>query len=191
MNVYDFDETIFHPDSSYAFVLYCLRHYPRAVLSTMPAVAWKGSLYALNKLETRELKETVFSFLPFLDDPERIVLDFWEENRGGIAAWYLAQKRPEDLIISASPAFLLQPAADYLGVSLIATPMDIHTGKIIGRNCHDEEKVRRFREQYPDAAVEEFYSDSLSDAPIARLAEKAWMVRGQERVPWPIKSLLE
>ena len=32
MNVYDFDQTIFYPDSSCTFFLYCLKKYPGAVL---------------------------------------------------------------------------------------------------------------------------------------------------------------
>ena len=80
----------------------------------------------------------------------------------------------------------MRPAAERLGVWLIATPMDKRTGKIEGRNCHDEEKVRRFRAEYPGAEVEEFFSDSLSDTPMARLAKRAFLVkRGGVLTPWP------
>ena len=39
MNCYDFDQTIFFPDSSYLFVMHCLRRYPRAVLRAVPGTA--------------------------------------------------------------------------------------------------------------------------------------------------------
>lgn len=185
MNTYDFDQTIFNPDSSYCFVRYCLRHYPRAVLHAMPAAGIFGILRLAKMADTRELKEKVFSFLPELDDVHRIVEEFWEEHRSGIASWYLQQKREDDLILSASPEFLLKPICDELGVSLIATPMDPYTGKILGLNCHDEEKVRRFREEYPDSVTENFYSDSLADAPMARIADHAYLVRNGRPQPWP------
>ena len=132
----------------------------------------------------KKLKEALFSFLNRLDDVERIVEEFWNEHGGQVAAWYLQQKRPDDLIISASPEFLLRPMTDRLGVSLIATPMNPYTGKIAGRNCHDEEKKRRFLERYAVDEVEDFYSDSLSDTPMAKLGRRAFLVKGNERIPW-------
>ena len=44
--------------------------------------------------------------------------------------------------------------------------------------------MRRFREVFGDAQIETFYSDSLSDTPLAREAKTAWIVRGDELVPW-------
>ena len=185
MNTYDFDQTIFYPDSSYCFVMYCLRHYPRAVLHALPAACFVGLLHLMGKANTQKLKEKVFSFLPRLDDVERIVAEFWDGHRDHVASWYLEQKREDDVIISASPEFLLRPIAEELGVSLLATPMDPYTGRILGWNCHDTEKVRRFREAYPDAQIEAFYSDSLSDSPMAELAERAFLVKNGELSPWP------
>lgn len=186
MNVYDFDQTIFFPDSSYCFVMYCLRHYPRAVFRALPLASWNGIRRLLNQTDTKKLKESVFSFLPKIDNIDRVVAEFWEENSDRIAAWYYRQRREDDLIISASPEFLLRPMAEKLGVALIATRMDPHTGKIIGDNCHDVQKVCRFLKEYPGQTPEEFYSDSLSDSPMARYARKAFLVKNEEeRVPWP------
>lgn len=91
----------------------------------------------------------------------------------------------DDLIVSASPDFLLRPICEELGVSLIATPMNPYTGKIHGLNCHDEEKVRRFRLEVPEGHIENFYSDSLSDSPLAKLADRAWLVKKGKLSPWP------
>ncbi len=190
MNCYDFDQTIFFPDSSYLFVRYCLRRYPRGVLRALPGTLAVGALTLFGKRGTRELKQQVFSFLPELDDVDRIVEEFWAESfDAGIADWYLKQRRDDDLILSASPEFLLRPAAERLGVRLIATRMDRHTGRIIGKNCHDFEKVTRFYREYRDGHVEAFYSDSLSDSPMARLADSAWLVKDQQTLcPWPARE---
>ena len=187
MNCYDFDQTVFFPDSSYLFVMHCLRHYPRSVLRALPGACFAGALKLLSLCETRVLKEKLFSFLPYLDDIDRIVEEFWAEYfEKGISEWYLLEKRDDDVIISASPDFLLRPAAEKLGVRLIATRMDRHTGRILGNNCHDYEKVTRFYREYPGEHVDAFYSDSITDFPMARLAERAYLIleRGVMR-PWP------
>ncbi len=186
MNVYDFDETIFHPDSSKCFLFFCLRHHSLAVSKALPKVIVPFLLYLKDgRRDAQNLKEALFSFLNRIDNIEEVTEEFWKVHFGQIAPWYLSQKRADDLIISASPVFLLQPAADRLGVRLIATDMNPYTGKIRGRNCHDAEKVRRYLKEYPADAVEEFYSDSLSDTPMAKLAARAFLVRGEERIPWP------
>jgi phosphoserine phosphatase len=113
------------------------------------------------------------------------VHDFWDEHRKNIAPWYLEQKRADDVIISASPEFLLRPISEELGVRLIATDMEPYTGRIRGRNCHDQEKVRRLRAAFPGETVEAFYSDSLSDTPMAEIAQHAFLVKGDQRIPWP------
>jgi phosphoserine phosphatase len=62
--------------------------------------------------------------------------------------------------------------------------MDKHTGKIEGINCTKEEKVRRLMDAHPGAVVEDFYSDSLKDTPMARIAEKAYMVKKDRITEW-------
>lgn len=185
MNVYDFDQTVYYPDSSYHFFLFCLKKYPAAVLPAIPGSLVLALRYRRGRIGAKELKQQLFSFLKRLDDAETTVKSFWDSHRVYLQDWYLRQKRADDLIISASPEFLLAPIAAELGVSLIATPMDIRSGEITGKNCHDEEKVRRFREAYPDAEIEAFYSDSLSDAPLAKLAGEAWLVNRDQLSPWP------
>ena len=187
MNVYDFDNTIFVPDSSYCFVLYCMRHYPRAVCKVIPGSLWQLIVYLRDgRRDAQKLKEAMFSFLNRIDNIEEVVKDFWDDHFDRVEEWYLCQKREDDLIISASPEFLLRPVAERLGVSLIATPMNPYSGRIMGKNCHDREKTRRFLEKYPRDCMENFYSDSLSDSPMAVLAAHAWLVKEHKCSPWPV-----
>lgn len=187
MNAYDFDQTIFQPDSSYCFVMFCLRRHPLALLKTLPGVTSTELKLLLKKTDTKALKERIFSFLPVLEDVDAEVAAFWRLYRANLEPWYLSQRRPGDLIISASPEFLLRPIAEELGAELIATVMDKHTGRILGENCHDAAKVRRFREVYGDARPERFYSDSLSDSPMAKISESAFLVDKGKISPWPEK----
>lgn len=187
MNTYDFDKTIFYPDSSFCFYRYCLRSFPSAVLPTVPRSLRLAVRYGKGKIGAKALKEQLFSFLSAIPDVDAAVAGFWRENEKRIGAWYLAQKKPDDLILSASPRFLLQPVCDRLGVELIATEMDRHSGKISGENCHDREKVRRFYLRDPKGHTEAFYSDSLSDSPMAEIADRAFLVKKHRLSPWPGK----
>ena len=186
MRVYDFDQTIFQYDSSVRFYQYCLRHFTRVVVHAVPLAALQFAEYQVNGgKDAKKLKERLFSFLNRIDNIDAVGHDFWEENWQNFSPWYLDQRQEDDLVISASPDFLLRPAAEHFGFSLIATPMNPYTGKIEGRNCHDQEKKRRFLLEYPDTAIEAFYSDSLSDSPMAEMAETAWLVKKGEITPWP------
>ena len=188
MNTYDFDKTIFYPDSSACFYKYCLRKHSAAVLKTLPKSFVKAVQYAAGKIETKELKEQLFSFLQSIENIDAVLASFWKENMGGIGNWYLEQKRDDDIIISASPYFLLEPIIRDLGIKhLMASNVDKHSGKYNGINCHGKEKVRRFYEVFPDGVIEDFYSDSLSDSPLAEISKQAFMVKDHNLLPWPEK----
>lgn len=187
MNVYDFDQTLFNPDSSFLFTVTCLKKYPSLFFRILPGVTGKAIGKLMKKNGTKELKEKIFAFLPYLDNVDEEVSEFWKKNGGRIEQWYLAQKQDDDLIISASPEFLLAPVCQRLGVKLISTRMDKKTGKIEGENCSNTEKVRRLYEEFPEAVIDEFYSDSLIDTPLAKLARKAFIVRYDRLTPWPDK----
>ena len=187
MNTYDFDKTIFYPDSSACFYRYCLRHHPRAVIPTIPGSIRMALRYKMGKASAKSLKEQLFSFLVSVQNIEDVVASFWGVNEKRLGDWYLRQKKDDDLILSASPRFLLQPICDKLHVSLIATEMDPRTGIIEGKNCHDHEKVSRFYAMDPNGHTEAFYSDSLSDSPMAEIADKAFLVKKHRLSPWPDK----
>ena len=119
-----------------------------------------------------------------IEDIEGAVLDFWKVNQKKIKKFYLDMKEDSDIIISASPEFLLAPICKQLGVTLMGTRVDNRTGLFDGENCHGEEKVRRLYEVYPDAEVDEFYSDMYCDTPLARLAKRAYIVKGNKISPW-------
>lgn len=184
MNVYDFDKTIFKKDSTVHFYLFCLRRYPKIWLR-LPSLAWAAVLFFLDVIPKVEFKERFYRFLQDVPEVEQEVERFWDLNLSGVYPYYMKNKRPEDVVISASPEFLVRPAMERLGVSaVIASRVDPKTGKYTGENCHGEEKVRRFSEEYPKERVQKFYSDSLSDTPMAELAEESFVVTKKGLVPW-------
>jgi len=171
MNVYDFDKTIFYPDSSYTFGFYFIRKHPEVLADSIMNLA-SGVIQAFKCGDLSIAKEAAFTMISYLPDIDSFVDQFWKDNSFRISEWYLNQKRPDDVIVSAGPEFLLKPVAEKLGVHLIATPMDKYSGYITGVNNSGAEKVRRFKKEFPDAVIDEFYSDSFKDAPMARIAKK-------------------
>lgn len=181
MNVYDFDKTIYPVDSTAQFYRWCLRRYP-ACRRTLGWTAWAFFCMGTRLKTKTKSKEIFYRFLRHV--PDAAPLLFWQEHVSAIQPWYYEQRRPDDLIISASPEFLLAPVAQMLEFALIASPVEQATGLYRGQNCHGEEKVRRYRAIYGDEPVDAFWSDSRSDTPMARIAKEAFLVRGGIPEPW-------
>lgn len=177
MNVYDFDKTVYNGDSSVDFYLFVAKRHPSVLLS-IPAIMACAALRALGMMSTERLKERFFGFLPRIENVEREVSLFWDKNLGRVAPWYLARQKSDDIIISASPELLLTEAARRLGVRfLIATEIDVKSGRLLSPNCKGEEKLKRFRARFGDAEINEIYTDSLSDLPLIEHARQAYLVR--------------
>lgn len=187
MNVFDFDETIYYGDSTRDFVLWCFRHYPKTLLY-LPLIGYAAVRYYTFHIGTKtEFKEKMYRFLKAIKGEEDVDR-FWEKKLSGIKPFYRRIHRDDDVIISASPEFLLKPLEEKLRITVIASKVDIRTGKYDGLNCYHTEKVKRFREMYPDGKIESFYSDSYSDEPLAVLAEKAYIVDGDTLIDWDYRQ---
>ncbi len=176
MNVYDFDQTIYHGDSTRDFYFFCLKNYP-GIVKYLPKQGWHGIKFGLKIMPKTQFKEKFYSFLKSVPKVDEAVEKFWKTHEKNIKKWYLEQKKEDDLIISASPEFLLTPICNQLGIKVIASRVDRFSGKTEGENCWGEEKVRRFYE-WGGGRIEKFYSDSYSDTPLAVLADEAYLVKG-------------
>lgn len=186
MNVYDFDGTIYNGDSTKDFVFYLLRSYPRIIVY-MPAFLYASIKYKIGKISKTKMKETLYRFLNSfsLGEIDKIVEKFWISHKKNIYSWYYQKKKCSDLIISASPRFILEYICRDLGVNLICSEVNPTNGNYIGVNCYGEEKVKRFYEIYPQGIIKEFYSDSKSDEPLAKIANCSYMVKRGGRIePW-------
>ena len=184
MNVYDFDGTLYKGDSTRDFLLFCLRRHPRVALALPRAGVAALACLGLHAIDKTRFKGELYRFLTCVPDVEGEMRAFWathERNIGGPC-----RPAPGDVVISASPEFLLRDVCANRGLELLASRVDPHTGRVLGPNCSGEEKVRRFRKRYPQARIERFYSDSHNDDPLANLAERAYFVslRTRELRSW-------
>lgn len=186
MNVYDFDGTIYYPDCTISFALWCARRHPKLWFTFVPKAVKDFILYKSEKLARYKFERCIFSFLGMIDDFDEQIEKFWDKHEKRISAWYLAQKRPDDLIISASPECIIAPIAKRLGVNYMATEYDREYGVFTNNLMFAKEKARYIIDKgFP--VIENFYSDSLSDTPIALCSEKAHLVtnKAQKVNDWP------
>ena len=185
VKVFDFDRTIYGGDSSIDFFLFVLKKHKKLIWK-IPLILWYGFLYSLRIIKIEKWKEYFFSFLAEIHVNKKLVEEFWRKNARKLND-ELMQKLAGGMscVISASPEFLVKPCFRGMGnVKVIATEMDIKTGKIKGKNCRGEEKINRYKKVFRNERIVEFYSDSEKDRPLTEIAEKAYIVDKGKVLPW-------
>ncbi len=184
MNVYDFDKTIYDGDCTVDFVFYCFKKFP-ALIFKIPYQLFNGILFISKLRKKDEFKKHLYSFLKEIPAIDEVIDTYTTLHLKNIKSWYLNQQRDSDLIISASPDFLIESFCKKINITYwMASPVDKYSGEFLGENCFGEEKVRRFDEIYSREDIEDFYSDSYSDSPLANLSKRAFLVKGNQLLPW-------
>ena len=186
MNVYDFDGTIYPTDCSIDFCIWCMNRHPKLWFTFFPKAVKNLILRKMGKMTEATMQREFFGYLTLVDDFDEQIERYWDKNEKRIASWYLAQKRPDDLIISASPNCVIDPIAKRLGVRYMATDFDREYGIFLNKMKYAKEKARYIIDQGLPM-IENFYSDSLADTPLALLAEKAHLVTNKATTvtDWP------
>jgi HAD superfamily phosphoserine phosphatase-like hydrolase len=181
--IYDFDHTIYNGDASFDFIMYCMLRRP-GLWKYLPRQAVALMHYILGTSSRKRVKQAAFVFLRGIKDIDATLESFWNKHEYKVAEWYIAQQQSTDIIISASPEFLLKPIAKRLGINtLIATAMDPATGAITGKNCRGAEKLERLKKYDPSLKIDSCYSDHLSDLPLFEQAANAYVVKKGQVTP--------
>lgn len=181
-DLYDFDGTIYDGDSGVDFILFSIK---KKKLKWSKVIS--SSLKFIFKLCSKEeFKTNIFGFVKDIDDIDKYVDEFWLEHKHKIKDfWKEKKKHNNDIIISASCEFWLKPIADeYKVKDLIATKLDVKTGKIRDNNCHGKEKVKLFYDKYPKAIVNKMYTDSVNDLPLIEEAKEGILVKKNKLIPY-------
>ena len=184
--IYDFDGTIFPGDCSIGFGFWCMNRHPKLWFTYFPNLVKVMVQRKLGKVPEYLKHRKFLSYLTMIDDFEEQIEKYWNKNEKRIASWYLEQKKEDDLIISASPDCLIEPIANRLGVKFMATEYDREFGVFTNNLMYAKEKAKYiFDHGFP--VIDNFYSDSLSDTPLALCAEKAYLVKDKAStvVDWP------
>ena len=193
IDIYDFDKTLVPFDSGSLFCLYCAFHYPWVIV-TFPIIFVAGMLKITKRITFTQFKRVCFSFL-WMIPVKRAVSKFWDKHEHEVFKWFKYRPR-YSVVISASPDFLLEDICRRIGVDcLICTRHSRITGRIIGKNCRRQEKVRRLYKRFnkDEIRVVDVYSDSLrSDRPIFSLATgKCYNIVGGKRLSFDYNELYD
>jgi HAD superfamily phosphoserine phosphatase-like hydrolase len=181
MNGYDFDKTIYDGDSFTHFYVFTLLRRPFLIF-TLPLYIIPLVLFLLGRIGKKQVKQLLMINLVFYKNRQKIVTKFWDKHIKRIKPWYFNLQQKNDLVISASPTFLVKEACIRIGIqAVIATDMNLSTLKIEGKNCYGEAKVEKFEQQFGKTLLlGAFYSDSLSDMPMMKKSKQGILVTGDK-----------
>ncbi|HPX33357.1 MAG TPA: HAD family hydrolase [Erysipelotrichaceae bacterium] len=189
MNVYDWDKTIYPKDSTAEFYLYNVKK-DLMLLRFLPKQLLGFLLWGMKIIDKTEMKKYFYSYLKGVKNVNDKLENFWDERIDNINSWYKDLQKTDDVIISASPYFMVEPACRRLNISnLIASEVDKYTGKVLSKNCSEEEKLKRFIQAgYKAEEIDNFYSDSSNDVYLAKKAKKAYKVKDGKIKDWNFKD---
>ncbi len=188
IDIFDFDKTMIPFDSGSLFWAYCLLHYPWIII-VGPYQFFAALLYLLGIWDLTKMKGPFFSFIRLIP-LEKAVKKFWDRHEKEVFDWARKENRERySVVISASPDFLIKEIARRIGFDDLICTLHDKKGNIIGKNCHDREKVRLFREKYPDTKVINVYSDSIkNDMYIFSLGENCFNTISGERIRFDFET---
>ena len=185
MNVYDFDNTIYRGESGVDLFLSYLKKDPRLLIK-LPWAVNCILKYKAGKISLDDVMEkyagVVEEFAQSIEDIESDVIDFWDKNSSKIKPFYFKQRRDDDIIISACLDVVLEEICRRLNIkNFVGSKTDLETMKLVDF-CFRENKVKVFKEKFPDAEIDNFYTDSLNDQPMIDLAKNAYLVKGDKLI---------
>lgn len=191
MNVYDFDNTIYDGESTFDFFGFCVKNDITMLKFVLPVIVTliQYKLCRINEKELeRRCEKYMVCFLSKIENPKKLIKDFWDKNEGKIKKFYLMQKREDDVIISASCDILLKEICARVGIkNLLASEIDFENNRVKSL-CYGQNKVKIFKNRYPDMVIDEFYTDSKNDLPMARISKKAFYVKKNKVKEWVINN---
>ena len=120
INLYDFDKTIYDGDSTRDFFFFELERHP-LIFFTLFETGFFGLLYLLHVVSKTKMKEHFYKFLKHIKNIDAEVIAFWRIKDSKIKKFYRDKDHEHDIIISASPEFLLKPVAKKYGFKFITS----------------------------------------------------------------------
>jgi phosphatidylglycerophosphatase C len=185
---FDFDGTITTKDTLLEFIKFSkgnFRFYLGFLVNSPYLVAYKTKVIS-NQAAKEKVLQYFFRNMP-VDAFEKLCEAFTQKYlpsliRPGALREIEKLKRENYVVVvvSASPENWIRQWANENGVELIASRLETKegmiTGKIVGKNCHGEEKVRRIMEKYviTDYSTVHAYGDTTGDRPMMALATNSF-----------------
>lgn len=185
---FDFDGTITTKDTLLEFIKFSkgtAGFYFGFIINSPYLVAYK-----LKLISNQKAKEKVLQFF-FKGTPVEQFQALCDRFSQQVLPGLVRKKALEEIeklkkdgvtivVVSASPEYWIIKWAEDNGMQTISTRLEIKegklTGKILGKNCHGEEKVIRIQESFVLSEYEKIfaYGDSSGDKPMIKLASDGY-----------------
>ena len=183
VNVYDFDNTIYNGETLVDFILYYVKRDVK-IWKYIPKLIVIAIKDAFHLFTVQEAIEAYASFLEGyyvnMGDLSESVVDFWNRNEKKIKPWYEEVRKESDIVVSGTTDFILDEIMKRMNIkNHVGSSIDKNTGKF-PRLCFLENKVKVFNELYPNAHIENFYTDSMNDKPMMEIADHVYLVKGDK-----------
>ncbi|MGP3591506.1 HAD-IB family hydrolase [Vagococcus sp. WN89Y] len=187
LSVFDFDGTLTRHDSFIPFLRFAFGY--RIFARKMTKLVMPTIKCMRRKLTRDELKEVLITtFLAGVEEQwvrekaEAYCKKYWDRlmrPSGLLAVAAEVSSGAEVTLCSASPAIVLQPFADKLGIKLIGTHLEskegVLSGRIDGHNCRCIQKIHRLEAVY--GPLSQFHlrvwGDTRGDAEMLAAAKDA------------------
>ncbi len=183
MNVYDFDNTIYDGETLVDFILYYVRHDIR-IWKYIPRLLYICFRDAFHLFTVEQAIKAYASFLEGyyvkLDNLDNDVVKFWDKNQKKIKSFYNEIRKDDDIIVSGTTDFILDEIMKRMNIkNYVGSSIDRETGKFT-RLCFLDNKVKIFKELYPDVHIDNFYTDSMNDKAMMDIADHVYFVKGDK-----------
>ncbi len=180
IKVFDFDNTLYHGESSVDLAFYMIRRNKR-ILLYVPSILINLAKYKMCLVDKEKAEQSINEFLKIAvkDKYEAadIVKCFWKENSHRLDKNMIKRISKNDVIITAGPDMLIDGIRDKLGTdNILSSVIDPDKREMIYFNF-GENKARRYKEIYGDTPIDSFYTDSFNDKPLMKLADKVYIVK--------------
>ncbi len=180
MKVFDFDNTLYQGESVFDFAMFILRK-KKAFLFYLPDFMKLLILYKMRRMDiasfTKALEKYSQTFLKYREEILSYADDFWQKNLHKIDQQMIEKVGKNDVIVTASPTFLLNYIKNVIPTKhILGTKVDLEEGKILFLNFQ-ENKVKYFKEEYGEAKIHQFYTDSLNDQAMMEISEQVFLVK--------------
>ena len=180
MQVFDFDNTIYHGESTFDFAMFIIKR-KKSLLKCAPGIMRLLIKYKRCKMNATEFQTELEKFTgPFLQNKKFIkqsVQDFWKKNRKKLDQNIIKKIKKNDVILTCSPSFLIKEIENDLHTkNILATEIDIEKGKIYFLNF-GKNKVKVFQEKFPKKKIQTVYTDSYNDKALMDVAKNVYLVK--------------
>ena len=179
IKVFDFDNTLYHGESSIDLAFYLIRRNKR-ILLYVPSILINLAKYKMCLVDREKAEQEINDFLKVAVkdkyEAAEIVESFWAENSYRLDENMIKRVRKDDVIITAGPDMLIAGIKDKLGTdNIISSIIDPDKREMVYFNF-GENKAKRYKEVYGDTPIESCYTDSFNDKPLMKLANKVYIV---------------